>query len=70
MLYSRAIRHVRAVESAIILMIEPVLNPILVLVFLGERPGPWAIAGGVVVFAVIGVRSLIAARAWEAMRSR
>ncbi len=70
MLYSRAIRHVRAVESAIILMIEPVLNPILVLVFLGERPGPWAIAGGVVVFAAISVRSLIAARAWEAMRSR
>ena len=70
MLYSRAIRHVRAVESAIILMIEPVLNPLLVFVFLGERPGPWAIAGGVVVFAVIGARSLITARAAEAMRAR
>ena len=70
MLYSRAIRHVRAVESAIILMIEPVLNPVLVFVFLGERPGPWAIAGGAVVFAVIGARSLMTARAAEAMRSR
>ena len=70
MLYSRAIRHVRAVESAIILMIEPVLNPLLVFVFLGERPGPWAIAGGAVVFAVIGARSLITARAAEAMRAR
>ena len=63
MLYARAMRHVRAVESAIILMIEPVLNPVLVFVFLGERPGPWAMAGGAVVFVVVGARSLAAARA-------
>lgn len=68
--YSRAIRYVRAVESAIILMIEPVLNPLLVLLFLGERPAPWAIAGGVVVVAVISLRGLVAARAAEAMRAR
>ncbi len=63
LIYSRAIRRVKAVEAAIILMIEPVLNPILVLIFLGERPGPWAIAGAVVVFAVVGARALAAARA-------
>jgi drug/metabolite transporter (DMT)-like permease len=70
LLYSRAIRHVRALESAIILMIEPVLNPVIVFFALGERPGPWAIAGGLVVFAVIGARSLLTARAAEAMRGR
>jgi drug/metabolite transporter (DMT)-like permease len=68
MLYARAIRRVKAVESAIILMIEPVLNPILVLLVLGERPGPWAMAGGVVVFAVVAVRSVLVAGRADAAR--
>jgi drug/metabolite transporter (DMT)-like permease len=34
-------------------MLEPVANPIWVLLFLGERPSVYAIAGGAIVLAAI-----------------
>ena len=34
-------------------MLEPVLNPIWVLIGFGERPGRWAIAGGAIVIAAV-----------------
>jgi drug/metabolite transporter (DMT)-like permease len=57
-LFSVAVRHVTALEAMIVPMIEPVLNPIWVLLALGEKPGPWAVAGGVVVLGAIAVRAL------------
>lgn len=44
-----AIRHVPAFEAAILLLIEPALNPVWAWLTLGERPGTWAIAGGVLI---------------------
>ena len=35
-------------------MLEPVANPIWVLLFLGEKPSVFAIAGGVIVLMAIG----------------
>lgn len=52
-LYSLAIRQVSALEATLLPMIEPVLNPIWVMLFLGERPGGWALAGGGVVLASV-----------------
>jgi drug/metabolite transporter (DMT)-like permease len=49
LLYSRAIRHVRALDSSIISIIEPILNPLWVMLATGERPGFWAIVGGSIV---------------------
>lgn len=43
---TRAIRHVRALEAAIILLVEPVLNPVWTWLVHGERPGPFALVGG------------------------
>lgn len=61
-LYTIAIRHVKAVEAITIPMLEPVLNPIWVFIFIREMPGPWAMAGGLLVLSAIIVRSLILIR--------
>lgn len=56
MLYSVAIKHVSALEATLITVIEPILNPIWVLLFLGEEPGHWALVGGAVILTSITVR--------------
>lgn len=58
-LYAYAIRHVSAIEGILIPVIEPILNPIWVLIFLGETPGFWAIIGGVIVIASLTYRSTV-----------
>ena len=57
-LFSMAIRHVPAVTAILIPMIEPVLNPAWVLLFLGETPGPMAILGGSIILGVVALRCL------------
>ena len=48
-------RGVRSLDAGIIGYIEPVLNPIWVFLFLGERPSNWALLGGaIIVAAVVG----------------
>lgn len=47
--YSAAIKHVTALEGIIVPVIEPLLNPVWVFLFLGERPGRWALPGGIIV---------------------
>lgn len=58
-LYSIAIKSVTALESAIVTMIEPVLNPLWVFLLLGEQPGFWAIFGGVIIITGITVRYIV-----------
>lgn len=48
-LLTRAVRHVPAVQASLLLMIEPALSPVWAWIVHGERPGPWAIAGGTVI---------------------
>ncbi len=59
-LYSHAIKQVRALDAMLIFMIEPILNPIWVFLFIGERPGSWALIGGIVVIAGVTARSFYA----------
>ncbi len=48
-------RGVRSLDASIIGYIEPVLNPVWVFLFIGERPSRWAILGGaIIVVAVVG----------------
>ena len=61
-LYARAIKHVTALEAVLIPVIEPVLNPIWVLLFVGERPSGWALAGGVVVLGAVTLRAAASVR--------
>ncbi len=60
--YSRAIRHVTALQAVLIPVIEPLLNPIWVLIAIGERPTPLAIIGSAIVLGAITMRSLISLR--------
>jgi len=71
-LYTVAVRKLPAIESILLSMIEPILNPIWVFLVVGERPGPMAIVGGVIVIAAVTVRALIASGAinlqWRSAR--
>jgi drug/metabolite transporter (DMT)-like permease len=42
-------RGVRSLDASIIGFVEPLLNPIWVFVFLGERPSLWAVLGGIII---------------------
>jgi drug/metabolite transporter (DMT)-like permease len=62
LLYSLAIRHVRALDASIISIIEPILNPVWVMLATNERPAFWSIVGGAIVLATSLGRSLLASR--------
>ena len=61
-LYARAIRHVTALEAVLIPVIEPVFNPLWVLLCFGERPGPLALAGGIIVLGAVTLRAVASIR--------
>ncbi|AQT67815.1 carboxylate/amino acid/amine transporter [Anaerohalosphaera lusitana] len=52
-LYARGISRVKAIDAVMICTLEPILNPVWVLIFVGEVPGEWALAGGVVVLVAV-----------------
>jgi len=43
------IGHITALEASLLLLIEPVLNPIWALLIHGEKPGVWALIGGLLI---------------------
>jgi drug/metabolite transporter (DMT)-like permease len=61
-LYARAIRHVTALEAVLIPVIEPILNPLWVLVAMGERPSALALAGGAIVLVAVTWRAALSVR--------
>lgn len=52
-LFTRALHHVTPLEAVLIPVIEPLLNPVWVVLFIGEKPTPYALAGGVIVIGAI-----------------
>ncbi|MDR0275521.1 MAG: DMT family transporter [Burkholderiaceae bacterium] len=59
-LYAWAIRHVSALEAVLIPVLEPILNPVWVMLALGEKPGPWAMLGGAMVLGASVSRAWVA----------
>jgi drug/metabolite transporter, DME family len=51
-------RGVRSLDAGIIGYVEPVLNPVWVFLFIGERPSGWAIVGGAIIIASVVVHTL------------
>ncbi len=58
-IFAYGLKRVLAVEASLISMIEPVLNPIWVLIGYGEVPSVMAIIGGVIILFAISVRAFI-----------
>lgn len=56
----RGLRQVTALEASLLLLLEPVLNPIWAWMAHGERPGAWSLAGGLLILAATLARS-----AWD-----
>ena len=52
--FVKGLQYVTATQASLTGMLEPVANPIWVLLFLGEKPSGFAIIGGVVVLMAIG----------------
>jgi drug/metabolite transporter (DMT)-like permease len=67
--YATAIKQVTALEATLIPLLEPVLNPLWVMLALGERPGSWAIVGALLVLAAVLGRGLMMMRGRRAVSS-
>lgn len=57
-LFNYGLKRTTALESSLIAMLEPVLNPVWVFLGYGEAPAPLAIVGGAVIVAMLAVRLL------------
>ena len=55
-------RGVRSLDAGVVGYIEPMLNPVWVFLFLGERPARWAVAGGCIIIAAVFVHTVALAR--------
>jgi drug/metabolite transporter (DMT)-like permease len=62
---SSAIRVLPALEISLLLLLEPVLNPLWTWIIRGEDPGRWTILGGAVIVSATVIRLLADARATE-----
>jgi drug/metabolite transporter, DME family len=61
-LLTRAVRYVPAFEATVVLLLEPVMNPVWAWLVHHERPGPWALAGGAVILSAALANSWLQAR--------
>ena len=61
-LIALAIKKLTAVEAVLIQSLEPILNPVWVVLVIGEMPTPLALLGGAIVVGAITLRSILATR--------
>jgi drug/metabolite transporter (DMT)-like permease len=59
LLFTRGIRRITALSAMLIAILEPLLNPLWVLIFTGEKPGPWALVGGSVILVSVTASSVV-----------
>ena len=59
---TRAIRGLPALEIALLLLLEPVLNPLWTWAIRGESPGGWTVAGGAVIIGATAIKAFTDAR--------
>jgi DME family drug/metabolite transporter len=48
----------RPLDASLIGFIEPLLNPVWVFIFVGERPSQWALLGGAIIITAIAAHSI------------
>jgi drug/metabolite transporter (DMT)-like permease len=57
--FTRGLRALSALEVSLLVLMEPVLNPLWTWLLTGERPTPLAIAGGALMIAALAARAII-----------
>lgn len=57
--FAYGLKRVLAVEASLISMVEPVLNPVWVLIGYGEVPSITAIFGGIIILLTVSVRAVV-----------
>lgn len=57
-LYTKSMEYVTAIDGILIPVIEPVLNPVWVMLTIGEKPTVYALIGGILMITIITIRSL------------
>jgi len=62
LLYAQAIKHVTALEAVLIPVLEPILNPVWVMLDMGEKPSRFAFIGGAIVLGAVTTRALASLR--------
>lgn len=60
--FQRGLRDVPAVEASLLVLLEPVLNPVWAFIFAGEQPGPWALVGGAIILLATAWRTVVGVR--------
>ncbi len=68
-LLSRAMKQVTAIETGLLLLLEPALNPLWAWILQGENPGLPALAGGTIILTATAVHTCWPARAKAGPRS-
>lgn len=60
-LFTYGQRRISAIESSLIAMLEPILNPVWVLIGYHEIPSAWSVAGGIIIVMALSVRIIYSA---------
>ena len=69
-LYAKASTGLSALETVLIPIIDPVMNPVWVFLFLDERPGAWTIVGAAVILVSVTIRVVSGLTPSSASRTR
>jgi drug/metabolite transporter (DMT)-like permease len=59
---TRGLRQVPALEASLLLMVEPVLNPVWAWLVHGERPSHWALLGGALIIGATTAQAVVQGR--------
>jgi len=59
---TRGLRDVPALEASLLLMVEPVLNPVWAWLVHGERPSHWALLGGALIIGATTAQAVVQGR--------
>ena len=62
LLVAAAVRRLPALEISLVLLVEPVLNPVWAFALHGEVPGGFAIAGGAILLGATAMKSWLDGR--------
>jgi drug/metabolite transporter (DMT)-like permease len=61
-----AFRHVPALEASLLLLLEPVLNPVWAWIVQGEQPRAWSLLGGALILTAATLKTALDTRAGAA----